>query len=179
MKVHPTAIAAATLKPKKIGEPFHAPIPAHTPIGSYCTIYAGMSKFRTQDVRKTTNLVGALRLRVLLARNLVRPPSIVCDTLVTIFQTTFPYTIHLKVSTSIPYTIFVTVSGCPIHLDSHGAKLSTFFSTRSANLFMTLVRCWAVHVDHSPLNAARAAATAASTSAWPATWMLSATRDSS
>jgi hypothetical protein len=38
MKVHPAARAAATLELKNIPLAFHAPMPAHTPIGSYWTI---------------------------------------------------------------------------------------------------------------------------------------------
>jgi hypothetical protein len=78
-----------------------------------------------------------------------------------------------------PVTTLAISIGWPMHLLSHSASSSDFSSMRSASLFMALVRWAGVHLDHSPLKAARAAETAASMSAMPATWMIFDTRDSS
>lgn len=52
----------------------------------------------------------------------------------------------------------------PLSKDSTDAKMSRFFSTRSARAVKYLPRCWGVSLCHSPSNAFRAAATAMSTS---------------
>jgi hypothetical protein len=86
---------------------------------------------------------------------------------------------YLNASLVIPYNHGEMAMGCPMLFDSHSANISTFLSTRSANLSITRLRCVAVHVLHSPWKAERAAATAVSTSATDATWMPSATREAS
>ena len=66
-------------------------------------------------------------------------------------------------------------SGAPMSLVSSRASSSQFLSTRSAILFISTWRCMGVKRRHGPLKAARAAATAASTSALPPRASLAST----
>jgi hypothetical protein len=167
------------LKPANRGEPFQAPIPAQTPMGSYCTICCVLAPCPRHMRQSMLYLVHAIHRRMLLSSNLISPPCIILSALVRRHHRLYPDNVHLNASTVMPYTNFATMTGCPMHLLSQGASSSACSSNKSANFNMALLRCAGFHVDHSPLKAARAAATAASTSAWPAAWMLSATRDSS
>ena len=87
--------------------------------------------------------------------------------------------LHLKISADIFTQNRATFRGIPIALVSRGAMSFACFSIRSAIFCMAAALWTPVHLDHGPLKAASAASTAASTSASPATWMPSATSDSS
>lgn len=71
-------------------------------------------------------------------------------------------------------------TGRPVGRDSAYASRSTFFSTRSANLFRHAERCIPVNFPHGPFRkASLPRATARSTSSLPATGTSSATTESS
>jgi hypothetical protein len=158
MNVQPVARAAAPLNPKNSPLPFQPPI---RPI--------------------LHDLVDAIFLWPPLAKNLVRPASIVSEKPKHIHTRRIvpwnqPY---LNVELTNLYTHAAILTGCPMLFDSDSANISAFLSIRSANLSITLLRSCAVHLLHEPWNAARAAGTAFSTSASDAICMSSATRDSS